>query len=154
MEQDFKGGVCWDELDEICGNISSLGICWGEARFQRNKTVTIVMHIVHVSLSATHIHVHILPLRYLFCTFSSTSYSLSTYSIWHISSHEGAGCPSRKYWISADWRWERSGYNCFISPTFELWKASTLPRSSTWVRAFRMFSKVREGSNRIKKDSI
>ena len=34
MRQDFKGGVCWDELAEICGNILRAAGFQGAVRFR------------------------------------------------------------------------------------------------------------------------
>ena len=106
-------------------------------------------------------YVYTVPLKYLFCTFSSTSYSPLMYRAQHTSSHDGAGCPSRKYWMSADWRWERSGYNCSISFTFESGIQRYHGSSSTSGSVLQSFTSasrlhrlvaVREGSNGRERD--
>ena len=95
-----------------------------------------------------------LPLRYLFCTFSSTSYSSAMYRAKQTSSHDGAGWPPCQSRIRADCRWERSGHKCSISVTFEsgIWRPngrlSFLHTSGSFIsaRTLRTFSIVREGS--------
>ena len=36
MQRDFEGGVCWDELAEICGDVSRAVGFQGAVRFQGN----------------------------------------------------------------------------------------------------------------------
>ena len=43
MRQDFEGGIYWDELAEICGEISRAAGFRGAARFQGN---TVYMYTV------------------------------------------------------------------------------------------------------------
>ena len=38
-QQDFKGGVCWDELAEICSDILRVAGIQGVARFRGNTVI-------------------------------------------------------------------------------------------------------------------
>ena len=122
-----------------------------------SKLNCVYAHTINFHNTELHNYVYTVPLKYLFCTFSSTSYSYFVYRAWHTSSHEGAGCPSRKYWMSADWRWERSGYNRSISFTFEsgIWKrcgSPSVPQFFTSASRLHRLVAVREGSNGRERD--
>ena len=124
--------------------------------FFTNRIVSMPIQLIFTTTELYN-YVYTVPLKYLFCTFSSTSYSCSMYRAQHTSSHEGAGCPSRKCWTSADWRWERSGYNCSISSTFEPGirrdhGSPLVPQFFTSASRVHRLVAVREGSNGRERD--